>query len=110
MSDWKDFATILSVFLIFVGAAAMGIAAQTFTMVKGKVLEKGISLYALGGKSQTVHTISVLIENEDRVFKIEQGTLVKYAVSDDDANLIDVGSKVELFVSSYDNFAKLVDC
>ena len=71
MSDWKDFVAILCVFFIFVGAAALGIAAQTFTIVKGKVLEKGIALYAVGGKSHTVQTISVLIENEGRVFKIE---------------------------------------
>ena len=44
-----------------------------------------------------MQTISVLIENEGLVFKIEQGIVVKYAISDDD-HLIDVGSEVELFV------------
>jgi len=84
-------------FFIFLGAAAPGTAAQTFTIVKGKLLEKGIALCAVGGKSHTVQTISVLIENEGLVFKIEQGIVVKYAISDDD-HLIDVGSEVELFV------------
>lgn len=108
--DWKDFAIVLCVLLVVLGAVALAVAAQTFTIVRGKVLEKGAALLDLpDGSSYSTQTISVLIENDDRVFRIERGTVVKYAVSEDDAQLVDVGSKVELLISSYSSVARVVD-
>jgi hypothetical protein len=107
--DWKDLAVILCVLLIVVGAGALAVAAQTFTIVRGKVMEKGAASYDLGdGRSYFTETLSVLIENDDRVFRIERGTVVKYAVSDSDAQRVDVGSNVELLVSSYSNVARVI--
>ncbi len=109
MPDWKDFAAILCALLIVIGAVALAVAAQTFTIVRGKVLEKGVAELDLGdGKPYSVQTLSVLIENDDRVFKIEDGTVVKYAISDGDAQLIYVGSDVELLISSYSSVARLI--
>ena len=109
MPDWKDFTAMLCALLIVVGAGALAIAAQTFTIVRGKVLEKGIAELDLGDDNPySVQTLSVLIENDDRVFRIERGTVVKYAISDSDAQLVDVGSDVELLVSSYSSVARLI--
>ncbi|MGI0048346.1 MAG: hypothetical protein ACREAW_02300, partial [Nitrososphaera sp.] len=58
--------------------------------------------------SYTTQTISVEIENDDRVFRIERGTVVKYAVSEGDAQLVNVGSEVELLISSHNNVARVV--
>lgn len=109
MPDWKDFAVVLCMLLVVLGAGALAVAAQTSTIVSGKVLEKRTaSLDLPDGRSYSTQTISVLIENDDRVFRIERGTVVKYAVSDGDAQLVDVGSNVELFVSSYSSVARVV--
>jgi hypothetical protein len=104
MPDWKDFAVVLCVLLVVVGAGALAVASQTFTIVKGRVLEKGVA--NLGGNP--VQTISIVIENDDRVFKIKRGTLVKYAISDADAGLVQVGSEIELWVSSYSSKARVL--
>lgn len=109
MPDWKDFAVVLCAVLVVVGAGALAVAAQTSTIVRGKVLEKGVASLDLdGGGSYSTQTISVLIENDDRVFRIERGTVVKYAVSDVDARLVDVGSEVELLISSYSRVARVI--
>jgi hypothetical protein len=107
--DWKDFAVVLCALLVVLGASALAVAAQTFTIVRGKVLEKGTASLGLpDGSSYTTQTISVEIENDDRVFRIEKGTVVKYAVSEGDAQLVNVGSEVELLLSSYSSVARVV--
>ena len=109
MPNWKDFAALLCAVLVVLGAVALAVAAQMFTIVRGKVLEKGAAPLDLpDGTSHSVQTISVLIENDDRVFRIERGTVVKYAVSDSDAQLVNVGSEVELFVSTYSRVARVI--
>lgn len=109
MPDWKDFTVVLSVILVIVGVGALAVAAQTSTIVRGKVLEKGVgSLDFDAGGSLSTQTISVLIENDDRVYRIERGTVVKYAVSDGDALLVDVGSEVELLISTYSRMARVI--
>lgn len=109
MADWKDFAVVLCALLVVLGAAALAAAAQTFTIVRGKVLEKGVATLELeNGIPYSTPTISVLLENDDRVFRIERGTVVKYAVSDGDAQLVEVGSQVELLVSSHSSVARLI--
>lgn len=109
MPDWKDFAVVLCALLVVVGAAALAVAAQTFTIVKGKVLEKGVVTLDPGnGMPYSTSTISVLLENDDRVFRIERGTIVKYAVSDSDAGLLNVGAQVELLISSHNNVARVI--
>ncbi|MEW6604350.1 MAG: hypothetical protein AB1351_06630 [Thermoproteota archaeon] len=109
MPDWKDFVALFCALLVVIGASALASAAQTFTIVRGKVLEKGIATLDLGdGKSYTTPTVSVLLENNDRVFRIEQGTVVKYAVSEIDAQRVDVGSSVEMLVSTHHHLARVV--
>lgn len=109
MPDWKDLTVVLCAMLVVVGSGALAVAAQTFTIVSGKVLEKGIgSLDSGAGGSYSTQTISVLIENDDRVYRIERGTVAKYAVSDGDALLVEVGSEVELLISSYSRQARVI--
>jgi hypothetical protein len=107
--DWKDFTVVFCALLVVVGAGALASAAQGFTIIRGKVLEKGIATLDLGdGMSYTTPTISVLLENDDRVFRIERGTVVKYAVSEVDAQKVDVGLSVELLVSSHNHLARVI--
>lgn len=109
MPDWKDFAAVMCALLVVVGAGALASAAQTFTIVRGKVLEKDVATVDLeDGGSYTTPAISVLLENDDRVFRIERGTVVKYAVSESDAQRVDVGSNVEMLVSNHSNLARVV--
>ena len=109
MPDWKDFAVILCALLVVLGAGALAFAAHNSTIVRGKVLEKGVATIDLGGgTSYVTPTVSILLENDDRVFRIEQGTVVKYAVSEGDARLVDVGSSVELLISSHNHLARVV--
>jgi hypothetical protein len=107
--DWKDFTVVLCVILVIVGAGALAVAAQTSTIVRGKVLAKGVGSLDLGtGILLSPQTISVLIENNDRVYRIDRGSVVKYAVSDGDARLVDVGSEVELLISTYSKMARVI--
>jgi hypothetical protein len=50
----------------------------------------------------------MLISNDDRVFRIESGSVVKYAISDEDAETARVGYDVRVFVSAYSNKVRLV--
>lgn len=108
-SDWKDFAVLLSLALIVVGTVALVSAAHTFTIIKGKVIGKGETIVDSHGKVYTTKTISVRIENQDRVFNIQEGSVVRYAVSDDDAELVEIGSDIELFVSSYRDRVRILN-
>lgn len=109
MPDWKDFAVLLCVLLVILGAGALAVAAQTFTIIKGKVLEKGsATANQPDGSSYSMQTIAVLLENDDRVFGISRGTVVKYAVSDNDAQLLDVGFEVELLISTHSAVARVL--
>ena len=95
--------------MVVVGAGALASAAQTFTIVRGKVIEKGIAtLDLIDGTTYDTPTISVRLENDDRVFRIQRGTDVKYAVSENDAQLVSLGSDVEILVSRHSNVARLV--
>jgi hypothetical protein len=109
VADWKDLAVVLSALLLVLGSVALAAAAQMFTIVGGKVIEKGVVTLELeNGMSYSTPTISVLLENDDRVFRIEGGTVVEYAVTDSDAQLVEVGSQVKLLVSSYSNVTRLI--
>ena len=109
MPDWKDFAVVFCAVLVLMGAAALVVASQTFTLVRGKVLEKGVATVdPRDSKPYTVSTLSVLLQNEDRVFQIERGTVVKYAVSEGDSAHVDIGSNVELMITSHDSLARVV--
>jgi hypothetical protein len=100
--DLKDIAVTLCALLIVVGAGALAVVAQTFIIIRGKVPEKGVAKLDLGdGRSYSTQTLSVLTENDNRVFRNDRGTVVRYAVSDGDAQIVNVGSDVELLVSSY---------
>src|SRR5262245_14539307 len=95
--------------MVIVGAGALASAAQTFTIVRGKVIEKGTATLDLNnGTTYDTPTISVRLENDDRVFRIQRGTVVEYAVSENDAKLIPLGSEVEILVSSHSNVVRLV--
>jgi hypothetical protein len=86
--------------LVVLGAISLSFASQTFSIVKGRVVEKGVGVIESGGKAVVTNTISVFIENDDRVFNIKRGTVVKYPVSEQDVQAVEIGSEVELFVSS----------
>ncbi|MCI0558292.1 MAG: hypothetical protein MN733_07330 [Nitrososphaera sp.] len=91
------------------GASALAVSAQTFSIVSGKVLETGMAPADDGGeRALSTRTITVLIENSDRVFRIEKGTPVKYAISEEDAEHAQVGSRVTLLISSYTSKARVI--
>lgn len=109
MADWRDLTVVVCIVLVVLGAVALSTAAQTFSIVKGKVVEKGIGVLQFEGKPRLTNTISVLIENDDRVFDIKRGTIVKYPVTEKDIQTVEIGSEVELFVSAFRTTAKVLD-
>jgi hypothetical protein len=100
VADWKDFAVVLSMVLIVIGAMALAASAQSFSLMKGKVVEKGVGVLQFGGKPRITNTVSVLIENDDRVFDIKKGTIVQYPVTERDAGSVVIGSEIEFLVSA----------
>lgn len=108
MADWRDFTVLFCMSLVVLGAIALSFSAQTFSIIKGRVVEKGVGVIESDGKPVVTNTISVLIENDDRVFDIKRGTVVKYPVSEQDVQAVEIGSEVELFVSSFKATAKLL--
>jgi hypothetical protein len=99
--DWKDVTVVLCAGLVVLGAVALAASAQSFAMVQGKIVEKGVGVLKFGDKKRLTNTISVLIEGDDRVFDVKRGTVVKYPVSEHDAKELEIGSRVEMLVSSY---------
>lgn len=99
--DWKDAAVLFCTALIVLGAVALSVSAQTFSIVQGQIVEKGIGVLQYEGKPRLTNTISVLIESDDRVFNIKRGTIVQYPVSEADAQALQVGARVEILVSAY---------
>lgn len=95
--------------LVVLGAISLSFTAQTFSIVKGRVVEKGIGVIESDGEQVLTNTISILIENDDRVFDIKRGTIVKYPVTEQDVQAVDIGSEVELFVSSVKAVARVLD-
>ena len=91
--------------LTLLGVAAMATAASSFVIVNGRVTAVGSALLNEVGRTATV---TLVIEDPDRVFRIERGTAVEYAISDEDATKIRVGSEIALLVTSHDNRAKLI--
>jgi hypothetical protein len=108
MPDWKDAAVILSVFLIVLGAIALAVSAQTFSVMRGKIVEKGVGVLEFGGKPRLTNTISVLIENDDRVFGIKRGTIVQYPVTEQDVQSAEVGKRVEFLVTAHTATVKIL--
>lgn len=108
MADWRDLTLLVCIVLVVLGALALSTAAQTFSIVKGKVVEKGIGVVQFEGKPRLTNTISVLIENDDRVFDIKRGTIVKYPVTEQDVQAVEIGSEVELFVSAFRTKARVL--
>jgi len=106
--DWKDMTVVLCAGLVVLGAVALAASAQTFSIVKGQIVEKGVGVLGLGQKRTLTNTISVLIEDDDRVFDIKHGTVVKYPVSESDARALQIGSRVELFISSYGSAVRIL--
>lgn len=109
MADWKDAAVVLCAALVVLGAAALAVAANSFSIVRGKVVEKGTGVLEYGGKRVVTPTISVFIENDDRVFDVRAGTIVQYPVTEADAQSVEIGSEVELFVSSSSPTARVLN-
>jgi len=108
VADWLDLTVLVCMVLVVLGAASLSFTAQTFSIVKGKVVEKGIGVLEFGGKPQVTNTISVLIENDDRVFDIKRGTVVRYPVTEQDVQAVEIGSEVELFISSFKATARVL--
>ena len=108
MADWRDFTVLFCMTLVVLGAVSLAFSAQTFSIVRGKVVEKGVGVLEFDGKPRLTNTISVLIENDDRVFDIKRGTVVKYPVTEQDVQAVDIGSDVELFVSAFKSTARVL--
>lgn len=106
--NWKDFATILCLALTILAVAALVTAAENFVIVRGKVVGAGNAFIDSSGEKIPTRTLTVIIENSDRVFRIQAGTSVEYAISDEDASLAKVGSEVELFISSHQSKARII--
>lgn len=109
LADWKDFASLFCLALILLAVAALVTAAQNFAIVRGRVVNTGVAVIDGEDGSVPTRTVTVVIENSDRVFHIERGTAVEYAISDEDALLVQVGSEVELMVSSHKTRARVLD-
>lgn len=101
VADWKDAAVVLSMVLVVLGAIALAVSAQSFSIMRGKIVEKGIGVLQFEDKPRLTNTISVLIENDDRVFDIKRGTIVQYPVTEKDIQAVEVGARIEFLVSSY---------
>lgn len=108
VADWRDLTVLVCIVLVVLGAVSLSATAQTFSIVKGKVVEKGIGVLQFEGKPRLTNTISVLIENDDRVFDIRRGTIVKYPVTEQDIQAVEIGSEVELFVSAFKTTARVL--
>jgi hypothetical protein len=108
VADWRDFTVLVCMLLVVLGAVSLSLSAQTFSIVKGRVVEKGVGVIESGGRAVVINTISVLIENDDRVFDIKRGTVVKYPVNEKDVQAVEIGSEVELFISSFKSTARLL--
>lgn len=94
---------------MLLGVAVLATSARTFTLVSGRILEIGTGIIDdSDGVPTSTKTITMLISNDDRVFRIESGSVVKYAISDQDAETARVGYDVRVLVSTYSNKVKLV--
>jgi len=89
--------------------ASLVTAAQNFVIVKGKVVSTGAALIDSDGGNFETRTVTVIIENNDRVFRIQRGTAVEYAVSDNDAARVETGSEIELLISSHKSQARILN-
>jgi hypothetical protein len=103
-----DFASIFCVALTLLGALAIISASQNFTIISGKVVSVGTGFLITDSGRIPTKTVAVLIENADRVFRIQPGTTVTYAVSDEDASHIQPGYKVKLMVSTNQSKARII--
>ena len=108
MADWRDFTVLFCMTLVVLGAVSLAFSAQTFSIVRGKVVEKGVGVLEFDGKPRLTNTISVLLENDDRVFDIKRGTVVKYPVTEQDVQAVEIGSDIELFVSAFKATARVL--
>jgi hypothetical protein len=109
LADWKDFTALFCLTLVLLGVAVLATSARTFTLVSGRILEIGTGVIDdSDGVPTSTKTITMLISNDDRVFRIESGSVVKYAISDQDAETARVGYDVRVLVSTYSNKVKLV--
>jgi len=106
LTDWKDATIALILALVVLGAVSLSVSAQTFTLVRGRIVEIGV--VAPEENRQATRTVTVVIENDDRVFRIDRGTAVKYAISEGDAEMLSVGSYVELLVTSYSDKVRVI--
>ena len=106
--DWKDFGSLFCPALILLGVAALVTASQNFAILRGRVLTTGVAVLDGQDGSVQTRTVTLVIENSDRVFHIERGTTVEYAISDEDALLVQSGSEVELMVSTHQAKARIL--
>lgn len=83
-------------------------SASTFVIVSGQVVSIGEAIIDGKDGKMPTKTVTIIIENADRVFRIQGGTAVEYAISDEDARLLRVGAQVSLLVSSHQIRVKVV--
>jgi len=106
--DWKDFLSLFCLAMTVLAVAALVTAAQNFVIVRGRVVSTGAAVIDGEDGRIPTRTVTVVIENSDRVFRIQRGTAVEYAVSDEDAALVEIGSEVELMISSHQVKARVL--
>jgi hypothetical protein len=109
MVKWTDFASLFCLALTLLAVAALVTASQNFVIVRGKVVSTGSALVDSEAGKVPTRTVTIIIENDDRVFRIKSGTAVEYAVSDSDAALVRTGEQVELMLSSHQSKARVVN-
>jgi hypothetical protein len=109
MVKWTDFAALFCLALTMMAVAALVTAAQNFVIVRGKVVSIGSALMDSNDGKVPTRTVTVVIENDDRVFRIKSGTAVEYAVSDNDATRLRTGEEVELMLFSHQSKARVVN-
>ncbi|MEW5840046.1 hypothetical protein [Nitrososphaera sp.] len=109
MADWRDLTVVLCMALVVLGAVALAVTARSFSLVTGKVVEKGVGVLQFEGRPRLTNTVTVLITSEDRVFGIGRGTVVQYPVTEADARALAVGSDIKFMVSSYSQTVRIID-
>ena len=88
--------------------AAIVTAAQNFVIVRGTVVNKGSAFIDTDGHRESTRTVTLVIENADRVYRIRAGTAVEYAISDTDAKVVQIGSHIELLISLHNSRARVL--
>lgn len=110
MIDWKDLTVIACTALILLGAVALTAAAHSFAIVEGNVLKKQITLSNDSNKPpHTIAMVLIHIGNNDRVYNVRGGSIVQYALSENDYDKIKTGDRVKILVLASNEKIKVLN-